>query len=149
MENIILSSPNIPDYGKEWPSPARAVIRALDRLGFSLGQIRQKTTASRSTIRDILHQEHSRRARKSQVYKPHLISNREVRRIICYIARDYSTRRLSISAVRAQLGLIPLIRTIRRELSRHGYRRCIACPRPYISRKQARKRLDFALEHRW
>ena len=32
---------------------------------------------------------------------------------------------------------------------RKGYRRCIACPRPFISRKQAKKRLAFAKKHRW
>jgi hypothetical protein len=42
MEDILLSSPNIPKPGNEWPSPARAVIRALDRLGFSLGEIYKK-----------------------------------------------------------------------------------------------------------
>ena len=55
MADVLLSSPNIPEPGDEWPSPARAVIRVLDRLGFSLGEIREKTTAPRSTIRDILH----------------------------------------------------------------------------------------------
>jgi hypothetical protein len=55
MDNILLSSPNIPKPGNEWPSPARTVIRALDRISFSLSEIRKKTTASRSTIRDILH----------------------------------------------------------------------------------------------
>jgi len=55
MDNILLSSPNIPKLGNEWPSLARAVIRTLDWLGFSLSEIHEQTTVSRSTIRDILH----------------------------------------------------------------------------------------------
>ena len=139
MADVLLSSPNIPKPGNEWPSPARAVIRALSRLGFSLSEIRQKTTASRSTIRDILHQEHSRKARKRRVYKPHLMSIREIRRCIRHIAKDWSTRRLTFEQVKTQLGIQASARTIRRELRRAGYRRCIACLRPYISRQQARR----------
>ena len=30
-----------------------------------------------------------------------------------------------------------------------GYRRCIACPRPFITRLQAKKRVVFAKAHRW
>jgi hypothetical protein len=91
MDNILLSSPNIPKPGNECPSPAYAVIRALDRLGFSLGEIRKITTASRSTIRDILHQEHSRRACKTRVYKPYLMSICEIHCCIRHIAKDWST----------------------------------------------------------
>jgi hypothetical protein len=31
----------------------------------------------------------------------------------------------------------------------HGYRRCVACKRPFISKKQAAERLAFALKYRW
>ena len=105
MADVLLSSPNIPEPGNEWPSPARAVIRALDRLGFSLGEIREKTIAPRLTIRDILHQEHSRKARKSRVYKPRLMSTREIRRCIRHIANNWSTRRFTFKQVYTQLGI--------------------------------------------
>src|SRR2546430_550805 len=99
-------------------------------------------------IRRILNQESSRRGRKGKVYKPHLMSTRDIRHCISHISKDWSTRRLSFAQVKAQLGVQASVRTIRRELRRAGYRRCIACPRPYISRNQAKKRLAFALEHR-
>jgi len=74
-------------------------------------------------------------------------------RLICqcirHISRDWSTRRLTFEQVRTQLSILASARTIRRELRCVGYRRCIACPWPYISRKQAKKRLGFALEHWW
>jgi hypothetical protein len=56
MNNLILSSPNIPKDGDEWQSPARAVIRALDRLGFFQREIQDKTSCQRLTLRRILHQ---------------------------------------------------------------------------------------------
>jgi len=149
MSDIILSSPNISERGHEWPSPARVVIRALDRLGYNKREIILYTSATRHTIRNILHQEHSYRSRKNKVYKPYLISVREIRQYIRYIVRDWSTRRLSFEQVKVQLGIKASARTIRRELRRTGYRRCIVYPRPYISRKQAVIRLGFALDHRW
>ena len=144
-----MSSPNIPKDGEEWPTPARATIRAMWRLGFKPRDIISRTSAPRSTIKDIIHQEHSRRARKGKVYKPHLMTRRLIRQCIRHIAKDWSSRRLTFKQVKAQLGITASARTIRRKLRRAGYRRCIACPRPYISRKQAKKRLGFALEHRW
>jgi hypothetical protein len=149
MNDIILLSPCIPKENEEWPTPAHAIIRGMSWLGFSQHDIILKTGAPRRTIQDILHQEHCRRSRKGKVYKPHLMSTREIRHCIRYIAKDWSTRRLSFDQVRAQLGIRASACTIRRELRRAGYRRCIACPRPYISRKQAKKRLGFALEHWW
>jgi Transposase len=149
MNDIILSSPCILKENEEWPTPARAIIHGMNQLGYLQRDIVQKTSAKRRTIKDILHQEHCWRSRKGKVYKPHLMSVREIRRCIRHIAKDWSTRRLSFEQVKAQLGVKASVRTIRRELRRAGYQRCIACPRPYISRKQAKKRLAFALEHRW
>jgi hypothetical protein len=149
MDDIILSSPCIPKENEEWPTPARAIIRGMSRLGFSQRDIVRRTGAKRRTIRDILHQEHCRRSRKNKVYKPHLMSIREIRHCIRHIANSWSTRRLTFEQVRTQLGIQASARTIRRELRRAGYRRCIACPRPYISRQQAKRRVAFALEHRW
>ena len=55
MADVLLSSPNILEPGNEWPSLARAIIRALDRLSFSLSEICKKTIAPRLIIKDILH----------------------------------------------------------------------------------------------
>ena len=149
MGDIILSSPCIPKENEEWPTPVRAIIRWMQRLGFSQREIIIHTGAPRRTIRDILHQEHSRRSRKGKVYKLYLMSVREIRCCICHIMKDWLMCWLSFEQVKAQLGVKASARTIRWELRRASYRRCIACPRPYISRKQAKKRLGFALEHRW
>jgi hypothetical protein len=100
MGDIILLSPCIPKENEEWPTPARAIIRGMQWLGFSQREIILRTgVAPRRTIRDILHQEHSRRSREGKVYKPHLMSVREIRRCIRHIAKDWSMRRLSFEQV--------------------------------------------------
>ena len=100
MANVLLLSPNILNPGNKWPSPARAIIRALNRLGFSLSEIREKTTTLRLTIKDILHQKHSCKARKSRVYKPRLMFTCEICRYIRYIATSWLTRRFTFKQVR-------------------------------------------------
>jgi len=145
---VILSSPLQKDKG-EWPTPTRAIIRSLQRQGKSQREIVSETTVPRRTVRRILKQEHSRRVRGKKQPKLHLMSIRDIRQCIRTIAKNWSSRRMSFADLKAQLNLVPSVRTIHRELRRAGYRRCIACPRPYISRIQAKKRLAFAMEHRW
>ena len=147
-DGLIFSSPPKKDKG-EWPTPVRQTVRNLKREGKSQREIVAQTSLPRTSIRRILRQESSRRARKKKAPKPHLMSIREIRRCIRYLSKDWSTRRLSFEQLRTHLGVQASARTIRRELRRVGYRRCIACPRPFISRKQAKKRLAFAIEHRW
>jgi hypothetical protein len=147
MNDIILSSPCIPKENEEWPTPARAIIRGMSRLGFSQRDI-VRTGAKRRTIRDILHPEHCRRSQKNKVYKPHLMSICEICCCICYIANSWPTRCLTFEQVRSQLGIQASACTIQRELRRAGYRRCIVCPRPYISCQQAKRQVAFALEYR-
>ena len=64
-----------------------------------------------------------------------MITVREIRQYIRHIARDWSTRRLSFSQVKVQLGVKASVRTIYRELRKVDYRRYIVYPRPYISHK--------------
>jgi hypothetical protein len=52
---------------------------------FFLKRDLSKTITLQLTIRDILHQEHSCKACKSRVYKPHLMSTREICYYIYYI----------------------------------------------------------------
>jgi len=133
----------------EWKTPARSTVRSLWRDGYSVPEIIKKTGLPRTNIRRWIHAETSRTTRKGKATKPRLMSRRQIRQIIRYIAKNWSTRRLSFEQVKAHLNIPASTRTIRRELRKAGYRRCIACPRPFISRIQAKKRLAFALEHRW
>ena len=133
----------------EWSTPARSTVGSLWKAGNSIAEIKRQTTIPRTTIKRWIEVKSSRTQRKGKSTRRRFVSKRQIRQIIRYIAKNWSTRRLSLEQVRAHLNIEASARTIRRELRRVGYRRCIACPRPFISRKQAKKRLDFAFSHRW
>ncbi|KUJ14282.1 uncharacterized protein LY89DRAFT_564823, partial [Mollisia scopiformis] len=119
------------------------------RQGKSQREIVSETHIPRRTVRRILKQESSRRERKRKLSRHHLMSICDIRCCIRTISKNWSSRRMTFEALKKQLPYLPSVRTIRRELARAGYRRCIVCPRPYITLKQARKRYVFAKEHRW
>src|SRR6266487_1131877 len=147
-DGLIFSSPPQKEQG-EWPTPVRITVRNLHRQGKSQREIVSNTSLPRRTIRCILRQESSHRLRRRKAPKSHMMSIREICCCIRHISRDWSTRRLTFEQVKTQLGIQASARTIQRELHHAGYQCCIVCPRPYISRKQAKKRLGFALEHQW
>jgi IS30 family transposase len=103
-DDIIFSSPPKKDKG-EWPTPVRITIRNLHKEGKSQREIVSKITIPRRTIRRILRQESSRRLRKKKAPKPRLMSIREIRRCICYILKDWSTRRFTFKQVKTQLRI--------------------------------------------
>lgn len=144
-----LSPSSTHQAGQNWTTPTRARVRQARADGKSWGTIFKELGVPRSTARGICKAESSRTSRKGKLYQKRLLTTRDIRQILRTISRNYTSRRLTFSQVRALLGLQASARTIRRELRKAGYRRCIACPRPFISRKQAKKRLDFALQHRW
>lgn len=117
--------------------------------GKSWKSIFQEIGVKKSTAQQICKAPSSRTTRKGKAFKPKLLDLRTIREIIRYIGTGYSTRRMRFEEVRLRLGKKASARTIRRELRKHGYRRCIACPRPFISRAQAKKRVSFAYAHRW
>ena len=149
MENLILSSSPLHEPHENWTTPKRARVRQMRHDGKSWSEIQKSTSVPRSSARTICKDESSRTTCKGKIYQPKIITVREIRRIICYIGSSYSTRCLTFTQVRAHLGIPASARTIRRELRKSGYRRCIACPRPFISRAQAKKCLGFAYSHRW
>ena len=149
MEHDIPSSSPPHEEGENWGTPRRARVRQMRRDGKTWGQITSQLGVPRSSARAICRDSSSRTTRKGKHYQTSLINIRTVRQIIRHIRRSYTTRRLTFTEVKNQLGLVASPRTIRRVLRKHGYRRCIACPRPFISIDQAKRRLIFARTHRW
>ncbi|KAJ8064186.1 hypothetical protein OCU04_006537 [Sclerotinia nivalis] len=121
-------------FHENWKTPRRSrIIQARD-LGKSWGWIEQNLGIPRSTARSIIKSNSTRRTRKGKVYLPSMISVKEIRRIIRTIARNWTGRRMTFEQIKNVLGIQASVRTIRRELRRHGYRRCIIYSRPFISR---------------
>jgi hypothetical protein len=64
-----------------------------DNVGFRKRDCRPAQVQHRVICRfKISRDKHTRRSRKGKVYKPHLMSVREIRRCIRHIAKDWSTR---------------------------------------------------------
>src|SRR5450432_1644353 len=151
MESTLLSSSPLAAHAPNgnWATPTRAKVRMLYKSGKGYKQIRNETKLSTSTIRNIIKSGSSRRTRKGKVYKKTLVSTRDLRRVFRYVAASWDNRRASYARIKAECNIKASTTTLRSALKAAGYRRCVACPRPFISRKQALKRLKFALKYRW
>jgi hypothetical protein len=151
MEDSILSSPILQDHraGEMWPTPIRSSVRLMKRDGQGYKAIRTKTGIPLSTIKRIYKSETSRTTLKSKATKPSLLKQADIKRIFCFVSESWTNRCKSWGRVRAELKLTAKVDTIRKTMKKHGYRRCVACRRPFISKKQVAKRLAFALKYRW
>jgi len=148
LDAIILSSPVADHKPKEmWKTPVRLVVRSLRRDGKSYGEIKKLTSLERSTIQLIIKGPSSRTTRKGKTFKPQLLKPKEVRRIFLFVSKSWANRTKSWARIKEELHLSASTTTIRRTIKRHGYRRYVAYRRPFISKKQAKKRLAFALKY--
>jgi transposase len=151
MSHTLLSSPILADRAPKanWDTLTRVKVRMLYKAGHGYRRIRNETTLSKSTIRNIIKSGSSRRTRKGKVYKKKLVSARELRRVLRYVTASWDNRCALYARIKAECNVQASTTTLRRALKAAGYRRCIACPRPFISRKQALKRFNFARKYRW
>jgi hypothetical protein len=151
MDNSLLSSSPLRDRApkSDWEMPIRSKIRVLAKEGHSKHEISRLTSVPRSTVQDILKSGSSRRTRKGKEYKKKILGIREIRRVLRYVTASWDNRRASYTRVRQELGLNCSTTTLRRTLRSLGYRRCVACPRPFINQDAAARRLAFAKKYQW
>ena len=151
MESTLLSSPTVAAHApkENWDTPTQAKVRMLHKQGKGYKAICKETKLAKSTIRNIIKSRSTRRTRQGKTYKKKLLSARDLRRVLRYVSASWDNRRASYARIRAECNIQASTTTLQRALKAAGYRRCIACPRPFISRKQARKRLNFALKYQW
>ncbi|PQE09767.1 transposable element tc1 protein [Rutstroemia sp. NJR-2017a WRK4] len=143
-------SPNhIHKFKELWGSPKRSRILQARADGKSWAKIASELGVPKSTCRTIWKSQKERKNKGQRGGVQAMMSAKEVRRVIREISKSWHGRRMTFEQVRAVLGVKASVRTIRRELHKLGYRRCIACPRPFINKVQAKKRLQFACLHRW
>ena len=89
----------------EWSTPARSTARSLWKAGNSIAEIKRQTTIPRTTIKRWIEAKSSRTQRKGKSTRRRFVSKRQIRQIIRYIAKNWSTRRLSLEQVRAHLNI--------------------------------------------
>jgi transposase len=149
--NLILSPSAIKEHnpGDQWKTPVRSIVRGIRRKGMSHSKIRKETDLTRSTIQHIVKGPSSRTTRKGKTFKPRLLNQADIKRIFRFVSESWTNRTKSWARIKAELHLEASSTTIRRTMKRHGYRRCIARRRPFISKNAAKKWLAFALKYRW
>ena len=69
------------------------------------------------------------------------LTDRSARYLARIATRGWVDRRLTYEQLIKRMGLNVSTRTVQRALKKLGYRRCVACSRPFINEKQRRKRL--------
>jgi hypothetical protein len=138
MEDQNLLSPGVlksHNPNENWKIPVRATVRTLRQEGASYGQIKAKTSLTRSTIQYIVKAHTSRTTRKGKANKSTVFKEADVKRIFRFVSESWTNRTKSWGRIKAELRLDASIITIRRVMKKHGYRRCVACRRPFISKQ--------------
>jgi transposase len=158
MDDSLLSSPAVREHkpGMEWKTPERSKIRGWRAERKSYGQIMKmcgtrdgKPLITRSTIQKIVKAPRSKRQRANKATKKKILKLADIQRVLRFVSASWHNRRLSYARLVVECKLKCKTTTLRRSLKAVGYRRCVACRRPFISKKQAEKRLAFALKYRW
>ena len=140
--------PRNPPNG-EWKTPKRAEVRALYATGlYTQEEFKERTGVPQQSVSQIVRFSGPRRARSTRTGRPRILTKHEVRRLIGCLQKGWKGRRLSYKQLATKCGIRASEATIRRPLKEKGYRRCIACPRPFINKKQQKKRYMFAKRYK-
>jgi hypothetical protein len=151
MDTSIFSSSPLHKHvpGDMWRTPEHAKVHGMCAQGTSYSEIRKKTGLMCSTIQGIVKGPSSRTTRKGKQFKPKLIKQSDIKRVIRWVSVSWDNRRASYVHIKAVCCINASTTTLCKTLKAYGYRRCVACRRPFISKKQAKKHLEFAEKYRW
>lgn len=129
-------------------TPTRVRIRTYDEMGLTQREIVKKLIEERgvsvhqSTISRIIASKRSKRIKPKG--KKCKLSERAVRYVTRLIRQGWFGRRMTYQRLIKQLDLKVSRWTLGRSLRFYGWKRCIACRRPFVSEKQTATRLDWA-----
>lgn len=113
----------------------------------SLREISRVTGVPFKSVQNIIKSGSARRSQKGRTGRPPKLSPRDVRRLIFEAGRSWDTRRMSLTALAADVEIEASRNTIKKALASVGYHRCVACRRPFINKKQQKQRLQWAKDH--
>ena len=131
----------------EWSPTSRGKALGLYAAGnHPLREITEIINIPKSTVADI--KTRGTGISKPRSGRPRKLSTRDIRQIIRHIRTNKSTRRISLSQLKKVFHLNVHEHTIRSALQRAGYHRRVAQRRPYLNKRDRKRRLKFALEHR-
>ena len=141
------SSPPRKGARGEFHTPTRVRVRALDSAGQTQSQIKRSMLAkhgiiiSQPTISRIIASCRNRRDQSGRIGRPRKLTDRSARYLARLATRGWVDRRLTYKQLIKRMGLNVSTRTVQRALKKIGYRRCVACSRPFINEAPRRKRL--------
>lgn len=110
-------------------------------------EISRRTSVPRTSVRDILKQDSARSNSQPRGRPPRKVSVRELRALIRAICHSQDGRQASYVKLAQELGINASRTTLRKRLKEAGFRRCKACPKPFINMINRRKRLKFCRAH--
>lgn len=148
-----MSSPCRAGTRGEFHTPTRTRIRAYDAAGLSQTEIKRaifknhSITIHQSTILRQLARGRNRRNQSTRIGRPRIISDRSVRYLARVATRGWGLRQITYKEIATSIGLNVSKYIVQRALKKLGYRRCVACSRPFINATQAKKRLAFAIKY--
>lgn len=132
-------------------TPKRCRVRdAFNDHHWSKSKISREFDIPRQTVQRILRYDQSPRRNKKRTGRPQKITDRDLRRLLILIRKNYEHRRLPYAQLAKECGLGCSGTTVRRALAGIGYYKCKACPKPFITESQRLKRRSWIREHvRW
>ena len=131
----------------EWSPTSRGKALGLCADGRnSLQDITNIINIPKSTIRSI--KTRGTGISKPRSGRPKKLSPRHIRQIIRYICTNKSTRRVTLTQLKRIFQLNIHENTIRNALQHAGYHHRVARRRPYLNKRDRKRRLKFAKEHK-
>lgn len=131
----------------EWSPTSRGKALGLCAAGsHPLREITKIINIPKSTVGDI--KTRGTGISKPRPGRPKKLSTRDIRQIIRYIRTNKSTRRITLTQLKKLFRLQVHEHTLRTALQKAGYHHRIARRRPYLNKRDRKRRLQFARQHK-
>ena len=130
----------------EWSPNRKSMALGLIKGGrHKLSEITQITNIPSPTLRRIKKLDTA--ITKPRSGRPKKLTPRDLRHIEIYIRSNYRTRRVRLSQLIKLFQLDATERTVRKALKELGYNHRVARRRPFLSKRDRKRRLQFAKRH--
>jgi len=131
----------------EWSPTSRGKALGLCAAGsHPLREITKIINIPKSTVGDI--KTRGTGISKPRPGRPKKLSTCDIRQIIRYIRTNKSTRRITLTQLKKLFRLQVHEHTLRTALQKAGYHHRIARRRPYLNKRDRKRRLQFARQHK-
>jgi transposase len=133
----------------EWSQETRMRIVAWREIGLSQYEIAKKLGITRATVQSILRKYNQTGTVEnlSRSGRPQKLNARDLRFLDRIVTKGAESRRTPVENIRATLNKDVSTKTIRRAMKKIGISYHPAAIKPFVSKVNAKKRLDWCKEH--